>query len=144
MQAGVLAGYPVVDVKVNLYAGSYHEVDSSDYAFRAAAMFAVRENAMRGHPVLLEPIMRVEVVAPAEYTGDIIADLNTRRGNVTAMDLRSGNVQAITAYVPLATMFGYAGSLRSRTQGRGAFSMEFARYAQVTADIAKLIARRVA
>lgn len=141
---GVLAEFPMVDIKATLIDGTYHEVDSSDYAFRAAAMFAVRENAMKAQPVLLEPIMRVEVTAPEEYTGDIIAELNMRRASVTGMDLRPGNVQVITAHVPLASMFGYAGSLRSRTQGRGAFSMEFAHYAQVTGDLAKLNIRRVA
>jgi len=144
MTRGVLAEFPMVDIKATLVDGTYHEVDSSDYAFRAAAMFAVRENAMKAQPVLLEPIMRVEVTAPEEYTGDIIAELNMRRASVTGMELRPGNVQVITAHVPLASMFGYAGSLRSRTQGRGAFSMEFAHYAQVTGDLAKLNIRRVA
>ena len=144
MERGVLAEYPMVDMKASLVDGTYHEVDSSDYAFRAAAMFAVRENAMRANPVLLEPVMRVEVVAPEEYTGDIIGELNMRRASVSSMELRPGSVQVITAHVPLASMFGYASSLRSRTQGRGTFSMEFAHYAQVTCDLAKLNIRRVA
>ena len=135
----------MVDIRVKLVDGTYHEVDSSDYAFRSAAMFAVRENAMKASPVLLEPIMRVEVVAPEEYTGDIIGELNMRRANVTSMELRPGGIQVIMADVPLAAMFGYASGLRSRTQGRGTFSMEFDHYAQVTGDISKLLnMRRVA
>ena len=144
MERGVLHDFPMVDMKVTLVDGSYHEVDSSDYAFRAAAMFAIRENAMRGNPVVLEPIMRVEIVAPGEYTGDIIGELNMRRANVTGMELRSDGSQIILADVPLASMFGYASSLRSRTQGRGTFSMEYAHYAPVTGDITKLKLRRVA
>lgn len=144
MERGVLHEFPMVDMKVSLLDGSYHEVDSSDYAFRAAAMFAIRENAMRANPVVLEPIMHVEIVAPGEYTGDIIGELNMRRANITGMELRSDGSQIILADVPLASMFGYASSLRSRTQGRGTFSMEFAHYAQVTGDISKLKLRRVA
>jgi len=145
LERGVLAEYPMVDIRVKLVDGTYHEVDSSDYAFRSAAMFAVRENAMKASPVLLEPIMRVEVVAPEEYTGDIIGELNMRRANVTSMELRPGGIQVIMADVPLAAMFGYASGLRSRTQGRGTFSMEFDHYAQVTGDISKLLnMRRVA
>ena len=144
MEHGVLAEYPMVDIKAKLMDGTYHDVDSSDYAFRAAAMFAVRENAMKAGPVLLEPVMRVEIVAPEEYTGDIIGELNMRRANVASMELRSGGIQIIMADVPLAAMFGYATSLRSRTQGRGTFSMEFDHYAQVTGDISKLNIRRVA
>jgi elongation factor G len=144
MDHGVLAEYPMVDIKATLVDGTHHEVDSSDYAFRAAAMFAVRENVMKAGPVLLEPVMRVEIVAPEEYTGDMIGELNMRRANVASMELRPGGTQVITADVPLASMFGYATSLRSRTQGRGTFSMEFDHYAQVTGDISKLNIRRVA
>jgi elongation factor G len=144
MDHGVLAEYPMVDIKATLVDGTHHEVDSSDYAFRAAAMFAVRENVMKAGPVLLEPVMRVEIVAPEEYTGDMIGELNMRRANVASMELRPGGTQVITADVPLASMFGYATSLRSRTQGRGTFSMEFDHYAQVTGDVSKLNIRRVA
>jgi elongation factor G len=144
MERGVLADYPMVDMKAILVDGSFHEVDSSDYAFRAAAMFAVRENAMRANPVVLEPVMKVEIVAPGEYTGDIIGELNMRRANILSMELRSDGSQTLMAHVPLASMFGYAGSLRSRTQGRGTFSMEFDHYAQYTGDLSKLKIRRAA
>lgn len=144
MGRGVLAEFPMVDIKATLLDGTYHEVDSSDYAFRAAAAFAVRENAMKGNPVILEPVMKVEIVAPKVYTGDIISELNMRRGSVSGMELRSDGSQIVMAEVPLAAMFGYAGSLRSRTQGRGTFSMEFSHYAEVKGDITKLKIQRVA
>ena len=130
MQAGVLAGYPVVDVKVTLYDGSYHEVDSSELAFKIAGSMAFKEGMRKGDPVLLEPIMKIVVIVPTEYMGDVIGDLNARRGQIQGMEDRNG-VQQITAFVPLAEMFGYATDLRSRTQGRGQFSMEPDHYAEV-------------
>lgn len=131
MGAGVLGEYPVTDVKVTVVDGKYHEVDSSDMAFRTAAAIAFREGMKKGAPVILEPIMRVEVVAPEAFTGDIIAELNMRRARVSGIEPRGG-AQSIRANVPLATMFGYATALRSRTQGRGTFVMEFDHYAPVS------------
>jgi elongation factor G len=138
-EAGVLAGYPIVDVKVRLYDGSFHEVDSSEMAFKMAASLAFKEGIQKGKPVLLEPIMRVEIVLPEEYLGDIIGQLNARRGEILGTELRPGNTQAIQSMVPLAEMFGYATDLRSGTQGRGAFTMEFDHYAQVSENVAKLV-----
>lgn len=139
-EAGVLAGYPVVDVKVRLYDGSFHEVDSSEMAFKMAASLAFKEGIQKGNPVLLEPIMKVEVVIPEEYLGDTIAQLNARRGEILGTEMRPGNSQAIKVMVPLAEMFGYATDLRSATQGRGAFTMEFDHYAQVAESVAKMVA----
>jgi elongation factor G len=138
-EAGVLAGYPVVDVNVRLYDGSYHEVDSSEIAFKMAASLAFKEGIQKGKPVLLEPVMRVEVVLPEEYLGDTIGQLTARRGEILGTEIRPGNTQAVQAMVPLAEMFGYATDLRSGTQGRGAFSMEFDHYAQVSESVAKLV-----
>lgn len=138
-EAGVLAGYPVVDVKVRLYDGSFHEVDSSEIAFKMAASLAFKEGIQKGKPVLLEPVMRVEVVLPEEYLGDTIGQLTARRGEISGTEIRPGNSQAVQAMVPLAEMFGYATDLRSGTQGRGAFSMEFDHYAQVSESVAKLV-----
>ncbi|UCD97770.1 MAG: elongation factor G [Chloroflexota bacterium] len=138
-EAGVLAGYPVVDVRVRLYDGSYHEVDSSEMAFKMAASLAFKEGIQKAHPVLLEPIMKVEVVLPEEYLGDTIGQLNARRGEIMGTEMRPGNSQAVKAMVPLAEMFGYATDLRSATQGRGAFTMEFDHYAQVSESVAKLV-----
>ncbi len=138
-EAGILAGYPVVDIKVRLYDGSFHEVDSSEIAFKMAASLAFKEGIQKGKPVLLEPVMRVEVVLPEEYLGDIIGQLTARRGEILGTDLRPGNSQAVKSMVPLAEMFGYATDLRSGTQGRGAFSMEFDHYAQVSESVAKLV-----
>jgi len=132
MEKGVLAKQPVVDVKVTVVDGSYHEVDSSDMAFRTAAAMAFRQGMEKAAPVLLEPIMRVEVVAPEEFTGDIVAELNMRRASITGIELRGSGTQTMRAQVPLATMFGYATSLRSRTQGRGTFVMEFDHYAPMS------------
>jgi elongation factor G len=129
--SGVLAGYPVVDMKITLTDGSFHEVDSSEMAFKIAASMAFKEGVQKGGPVLLEPMMKVEVVVPEDYLGDIIGQLNGRRGNVLGMEMRPGNAQAIRAMVPLAEMFGYATELRSATQGRGNFSMEFDHYQPV-------------
>lgn len=138
-EAGVLAGYPVVDVKVRLYDGSYHEVDSSEIAFKIAASFAFKEGIQKAKPVLLEPMMKVEVVIPEEYLGDTIGQLTARRGEILGTEMRPGNSQAVKAMVPLAEMFGYATDLRSGTQGRGAFSMEFDHYAQVSESVAKMV-----
>lgn len=138
-EAGVLAGYPIVDVKVRLYDGSFHEVDSSEMAFKMAASLAFKEGIQKGKPVLLEPIMRVEIVLPEEYLGDIIGQLNARRGEILGTELRPSNTQAVQSMVPLAEMFGYATDLRSGTQGRGAFTMEFDHYAQVSENVAKLV-----
>jgi len=137
--AGVIAGYPITDLKVRLYDGSYHEVDSSEMAFRLAGSMALREGVQKGSPVLQEPVMKVEVVVPEEYLGDIIGQLNSRRGEILGMEVRPGNAQAIRAMVPLAEMFGYATDLRSATQGRGVFTMEFDHYAQVTENVARTI-----
>src|SRR5450830_650578 len=130
-ESGPIAGYPMTDFKVTLTGGSYHEVDSSEMAFRMAAIFALREAAERAGPIILEPIMAVEVTVPQEYTGDVIGQINSRQGNVLGMEDRFGNAKAIHAEVPLAQMFGYATELRSVTQGRGVFTMEFKHYAQV-------------
>ena len=137
--AGVLAGYPVVDILVRLYDGSYHEVDSSEMAFKMAGSMAFREGLRMGRPVLLEPVMKVEVVIPEEFLGDVIGQLNARRGEILGMEMRPGNAQAVKAMVPLAEMFGYATALRSGTQGRGVFSMEFDHYARVSESVAKEI-----
>lgn len=138
-EGGVLAGYPVVDVKVTLFDGSFHEVDSSEMAFKVAGSMAFKDGVMKAGPVLLEPIMQVEVVVPEEYMGDILGNLSARRALIEGMDARVGGVQAIKAKVPLAEMFGYATDLRSRTQGRGAYSMEFEHYAQVSKNVAEEI-----
>ena len=135
-EAGVLAGYPVVDVKVTLIDGSSHDVDSSEMAFKVAGSMAFKDGVMKGGPVLLEPVMRVEVVAPEEYLGDVLGNLAARRGNIEGMEPRIGGVQAIKAKVPLGEMFGYATDIRSQTQGRGVYSMEFDHYAQVAQNIA--------
>jgi elongation factor G len=127
-EAGVLAGYPVVDVKITLRDGSFHEVDSNEMAFKMAATFAFREGFQKGGPVLLEPIMKVEVLAPEEYLGDVMGNLAGRRATISGIEPRTGNVQAVHAMVPLAEMFGYATELRSSTQGRGVFTMEFDHY----------------
>ncbi len=140
-ESGVLAGYPVVDLKVTLIDGSYHEVDSSDMAFKMAAIFAFKEGVQKGGPVLLEPVMKVEVIVPEEYVGDIIGNLNGRRAEIQGMEMRPGNAQAVNTMVPLAEMFGYATDLRSGTQGRGVFSMEFDHYAPVSESVAQEILR---
>ncbi|MEJ2597505.1 MAG: elongation factor G [Anaerolineales bacterium] len=136
---GVLAGYPVVDIIIRLYDGSYHEVDSSEIAFKIAGSMAFKEGVQRGSPVLLEPIMKVEVVVPEEFLGEIIGQLNSRRGEILGMEIRPGNAQAVNSMVPLAEMFGYATDLRSATQGRGVFTMEFDHYARVAENVARAI-----
>jgi elongation factor G len=137
--SGVLAGYPVVDTKITLFDGSYHEVDSSEMAFKMAASMAFKEGVQKGSPVLLEPVMKVEVVVPDDYLGDVIGQINSRRGSIQGMEHRLGNAQAIRAMVPLGEMFGYATELRSATQGRGVFSMEFDHYAPVSQTVAQEI-----
>ena len=138
-EAGVIAGYPITDIKVRLYDGSFHEVDSNELAFKIASSMAFKEGFQKGHPVLLEPVMNVEVVAPEEFLGDIIALLNSRRGEILGTELRPNGIQAVQAMVPLGEMFGYATFLRSNTQGRGVFSMQFDHYAQVAESVAKEI-----
>ena len=142
METGVLAGYPVVDVKVTLTYGSYHDVDSSEMAFRIAGLMGYKEAARKAKPVLLEPMMSVEVTTPEDYMGDVIGDINSRRGQVEGMEQR-GNSQVIKSKVPLANMFGYVNELRSKTQGRAAYSMQFANYEQVPFAIAEEIVAKV-
>jgi elongation factor G len=144
LQKGVLGEYPVTDVKVTIVDGKYHEVDSSDMAFRTAASMAFKDGMRRAAPVVLEPIMRVEVVAPEEFTGDIIAELNMRRAAINGIEPRGDGAQIVKAHVPLATMFGYATSLRSHTKGRGTFVMEFDHYAPVSEKLLRAQIRRVA
>ncbi len=139
MQSGVMAGYPVVDIKATLYDGSFHDVDSSEMAFKIAGSMAFKDGMQKGAPVLLEPIMSVEVVTPEDYMGDVIGNLSASRGMVEGIDLRVDGLQSIKSRVPLAQMFGYATRLRSMTQGRGTFTMEFEHYAPVTADVANEI-----
>ena len=142
LEGGVLAGYPMADVKAILYDGSYHEVDSSEMAFKIAGSMAVKSAAAKAHPVLLEPIMSLEVVVPEDHMGDVISDLNSRRGRVEGMELR-GATQVIRAMVPLAEMFGYATDLRSRTQGRGSFTMHFGQYEEVPKSVSQEIIKKV-
>jgi elongation factor G len=138
-EGGVLAGYPVTDVAVTLYDGSFHEVDSSEMAFKMAGSMAFKEGIQKGRPVLLEPMMKAEVVISDEFVGDVTGDLAARRATIEGIEMRAGNAQAIQAHVPLAEMFGYATSLRSMTQGRGVFTMEFDHYAQVTEKVTETI-----
>jgi elongation factor G len=141
MDNGVIAGFPMVDVKVTLYDGSYHEVDSSEMAFKIAASMGFKEGARKANPVLLEPMMKVEVVTPEEYMGDVMGDLNRRRGVVQGMeDGPAGKL--IHAEVPLAEMFGYATDLRSATQGRASYSMEFAKYSEAPATVADEVIKK--
>ena len=143
LETGVLAGYSMVDVRVRLTDGSYHEVDSSEMAFKIAGSMAVKEACRRAKPVLLEPVMDVEVVTPEEYMGAVVGDLNSRRGRILSMEAR-GSSQVIRAGVPLGTMFGYATDLRSMTQGRATYTMQFARYEETPAAIAEEIMAKVA
>ena len=138
MGSGVLAGYPVVDVKVELVEGSYHEVDSSERAFKIAGSLALKEAMKRAKPRLLEPTMAVEVTTPEEYLGDVMGNLNSRRGRIESMN-PLGNAQVVKASVPLSEMFGYATDLRSMTQGRADFTMQFDRYEEVPQSIASEI-----
>ncbi|SVC10474.1 uncharacterized protein METZ01_LOCUS263328, partial [marine metagenome] len=141
MEAGVIAGYPLVDIKVTLYDGSFHDVDSSEIAFKVAGSMAFKEGALKANPVLLEPIMSLEVVTPDEYMGDVVGDLNRRRGVVGGMDDGpSGKI--ISGEVPLAEMFGYATDLRSATQGRATFTMEPLKYSEVPKTLAEAITNK--
>ena len=142
MAAGPLAGYPITDVRVTLLDGAYHDVDSSELAFKIAGLAAFKEAAKLADPAILEPVMRVEVVTPEDFMGDVIGDLNSRRGQIQAMDERSG-ARVVRALVPLSEMFGYVGDLRSRTQGRASYSMEFDSYAEVPGNVAKEIIAKV-
>ncbi|MCS7215786.1 MAG: elongation factor G [Thermodesulfovibrio sp.] len=142
MEGGVLAGYPVVDVRVTLFDGSYHEVDSSELAFKIAASMAFKDACKKGDIVLLEPIMDVEVVVPEEYMGEVIGDLNSRRGKIQSMEKR-GKAQVIRAMVPLAEMFGYATDLRSKTQGRGTYTMQFSHYDEVPKNLSEQIIAKI-
>ena len=140
LEGGILAGFPMIDVKVTLYDGSYHEVDSSEMAFKIAGSMAIKEGTRKAKPCILEPMMKVEIEVPEENTGDIIGDISSRRGRVEGMEIIEGTgIQKIRATVPLAEMFGYATDIRSKTQGRGTFSMEFSKYEQVPANIEKEI-----
>ena len=141
MTAGVLAGFPVVDVKVTLYDGSFHEVDSSEMAFKIAGSMAFKEACRKANPVVLEPIMKVSVIVPEEYTGDVIGDISSRRGNILGMEPRNGSTQ-IDANVPLSQMFGYATDLRSRTQGRGQYSMEPSHYVELPKNLQQEIVEK--
>lgn len=136
-ESGIVGGYPVTDVKVTLYDGSFHEVDSNEMAFKMAASMAFKEGMRLGKAVLMEPIMKVEVTVPEEFLGDIVGQLSARRGEIQGMEMRPGSVQAIRAMMPLSEMFGYATELRSATKGRGAFTMEFDHYTQVSAKLAE-------
>jgi elongation factor G len=141
LEGGVIAGYPVVDVKVTIFDGSYHDVDSNEMAFKIAGSMAVKEGVRRAKPVLLEPVMKVEVVTPEDYSGDVIGDLSRRRGHIQGMeDSVSGKV--VTAEVPLAEMFGYATSVRSMSQGRATFTMEFAKYMEVPSNVAEAVMKK--
>ena len=142
LEGGILAGFPMSDIKVTLYDGSYHDVDSSELSFKIAGSVGLKEAARKAKPVLLEPIMSVEVVVPEEYMGDVIGDLNSRRGRIEGLELR-GTTQIIKSAVPLAEMFGYATELRSRTQGRGSFTMHFGKYEEVPGAIAEEIVSKV-
>jgi elongation factor G len=138
MDKGVLAGYPMTDVRVTLYDGSFHEVDSSDFAFKIAGSMAFQEGAKKADPVLLEPIMKIEVIIPERFLGDIIGDLNSKRGRIEKMGERA-MMKVIDVQVPLAEMFGYATNIRSMTEGRGTFNMEFSHYAEVPRHITEQI-----
>jgi elongation factor G len=141
LAGGVVAGYPVIDVKATLIDGSYHEVDSSEMAFKIAGSMAAKDGVSKADPAILEPVMKVEVVAPEEFMGDVIGNLNSKRGQIDGIDER-GTSRVIRAHVPLAEMFGYATELRSMTQGRAVYSMEFSRYSEVPGSIAnELIAK---
>ncbi|MDD3611224.1 MAG: elongation factor G [Eubacteriales bacterium] len=141
MQGGTIAGYPMVDIKVSLRDGSYHEVDSSEVAFRIAGSMALRDAVNRAKPILMEPVMQVDVIAPVEYLGDVLGDISSRRGQIQGMD-QENNIQKVNAFVPLSEMFGYATALRSRTQGRGVFTMQISHFEQVPASVHEKIVKR--
>jgi len=138
METGVLAGYPLVDIKATLYDGSYHEVDSSEIAFKTAGSMALKEGANKAKPILLEPVMKLDIVTPEEFMGDVTGDLNGKRARIEKMEDRV-NMKVINAKVPLSEMFGYATQIRSMTQGRGSFTMEFDHYAEMPGNIAQEI-----
>ena len=135
---GIQAGFPVIDIKATLFDGSYHEVDSNEMAFKIAASLALKETVKKCRPVILEPIMSVEVTVPNEYMGDVMGDINSRRGTIEGMEQR-GNAQVIKSFVPLSEMFGYATDLRSNTQGRGNYTMQFARYEEAPKSVTEKI-----
>jgi len=134
METGVIAGYPVVDVKATLFDGSYHDVDSSEMAFKIAASMALKDGVRKGGPQILEPIMKIEVIVPEDYMGSVIGDVNSRRGRIEGMEAR-GNAQVVRGFVPLANMFGYVNDLRSQTQGRATYSMEFHHYEPIPRNL---------
>ncbi len=142
MDSGVFAGYPVVDMKVTLVDGSYHEVDSSEMAFKMAGSLGAKEGMRKAKPVLLEPIMELEVVTPAQFMGDVIGDLNSRRGHIEGIETH-GDTCVVRSFVPLADTFGYATALRSLTQGRATYSMQFHHYTEVPANLAEQITGRI-
>jgi elongation factor G len=142
LSTGILAGYPVDDVGISLYDGSYHEVDSSEMAFKIAGSMAFKEAAKHAGPVLLEPVMKVEVVVPEEYMGDVMGDISARRGRILSMEARGGT-QIVNARVPLSEMFGYATDLRSRTQGRATYTMHFERYEQAPQSVSDEVVARI-
>jgi elongation factor G len=137
-ESGIVAGYPLIDVKATLVDGSYHDVDSSEMAFKIAGSMAIKDGVMKASPVLLEPMMKVEVEVPEDFLGDVMGDLNSRRGQIEGMGSDEG-IAKVTAKVPLAEMFGYATDIRSKTQGRGIFSMEFSHYDEVPRNVAEAI-----
>jgi elongation factor G len=139
MKNGVLAGFPVLDVKVTLFDGSYHDVDSNEMAFKVAGSMGFKKGALQANPVLLEPCMKVEVTTPEDYMGDVVGDLNRRRGLIEGMDDGVAGIKIIRAVVPLAEMFGYATDLRSATQGRASYSMEFLKYSEAPQNVAKAV-----
>ena len=143
LRNGVLAGYPIEDVRVELVFGSYHDVDSSEMAFKIAGSMAIQEACKKANPIIMEPMMKVEVVTPEEYMGDVIGDLNSRRGQVQEMSTR-GNANVVDAMVPLANMFGYVNNLRSLTQGRANYSMQFDHYEQVPSNVADEVKAKLA
>ena len=143
MEFGVLAGYPMVDIKVTLRDGAYHDVDSSEMAFKMAGRMVFKDAARRADPVLLEPMMAVEVITPEDYMGDVIGDLNSRRGHIQAMEEGPGGAKVVRSLVPLSEMFGYVGDLRSKTQGRASYSMQFDSYAEVPRSVADEIIQKV-
>ena len=139
LEGGILAGFPMIDVKVELYDGSYHEVDSSEMAFKIAGSMAMKEGTKKAKPCILEPMMKVTVIVPEDYMGDVIGDLNSRRGQIQGMEDRIGGVKQINSRVPLSEMFGYVNDLRSKTQGRGQYTMEPEGYDPVPKSIAEKI-----
>jgi elongation factor G len=143
LESGVLAGYPIVDIRVTVTGGSYHDVDSSENAFKMAGSMAIRAAVERGRPTLKEPIMRVEVLVPEEYLGDVIADLNSRRGSITHMEIGPGGTQEITANVPLSEMFGYSTTLRSMSQGRASYAMEPSHYDEVPNSLTEQLVSKI-